>query len=124
MDTWVNVSPIARRNLLNRPIWKPRENIRSQYLRLPYGDQGLFVRAQAFREIGGFAEIPLMEDFDLVRRLRRHGRIEIAPAPALTSARRWLRLGPWRTTLINQGAVAAYRLGVSPERIAKCYYRD
>ena len=82
------------------------------------------MRAETFREIGGFAEIPLMEDFDLVRRLRRRGRIEIAPAPALTSARRWLWLGPWRTTLINQLAIAAYRLGVSPGRIAKCYYRD
>lgn len=93
-------------------------NWRSRVLGLPYGDQGIFVTREAFEEVGGFPEIPVMEDFVFVRRLRRLGRIQIAPAAVLTSARRWSQRGVWRTTLLNQLTIAAYYLGVSPHRIA------
>lgn len=96
-------------------------NWRSQHLQMPYGDQALFFPAAVFRDAGGFPDLPIMEDFELVRRLRRRGRIEIVTAAALTSGRRWRRLGPWRTTWINQLTILGYFLGVSPARLA-CWY--
>lgn len=95
--------------------------VRSRVLGLPYGDQGLFVRAETFREIGGYPEMPIMEDVELVRRLRRRGRIAMVDVAARTSARRWQRLGVWRTTLLNQVCLGAYFLGVSPGSIARWY---
>ncbi|MEE9296895.1 MAG: TIGR04283 family arsenosugar biosynthesis glycosyltransferase [Phycisphaerae bacterium] len=97
-------------------------NYRSRFLQMPYGDQAIFVKADAFRRVGGFPQLPVMEDYELVRRLRRLGRIEIAPAAVVTSARRWLTGGVWRTTLYNRVCVAAYRLGVHPDLIAR--WRD
>jgi hypothetical protein len=64
-----------------------------------------------------------MEDFELIRRLRRRGRIAIAPVPVLTSARRWENLGILRTTLINYAIPLAYYLGVSPSQLARWYRR-
>lgn len=92
---------------------------RSRVLGMPYGDQGLFLWTETFRRVGGFKEFPAMEDFELVRRLRRLGRVEIAACEVVTDARRWSRGGIWRTTLLNNACVAAYLLGVSPDRIAR-----
>jgi len=94
-------------------------NLRSRYRQLPYGDQGIFVAATTFYDLGGFANWPLMEDFDFCRRLRKHGRIQLAPASIETSARRWLTVGLWRTTLINQLCIAGFCLGIAPERLAR-----
>jgi hypothetical protein len=99
-------------------------NFRSRRLHMPYGDQGIFLRAATFRELGGFPDQPIMEDFELVRRLKRRGRIVHVPLPAATSARRWLHLGVLRTTVTNQLAIAAYLCGVSPHRIARWYQRQ
>lgn len=96
-------------------------NFRSRHLEAPYGDQALFLRADRFRTAGGFSDLPIMEDFEFVRRLRRWGRIAIIRAAAVTSGRRWERLGILRTTLINQTIILAYALGVSPERLARWY---
>ena len=93
--------------------------LRSRWLEFPYGDQAIFLRSETFWRVGGFPETPIMEDYELVRRLRRLGRIAIADAAVVTSARRWRRLGVWRTTLYNQLCIAAYWLRVSPERIAR-----
>jgi rSAM/selenodomain-associated transferase 2 len=93
-------------------------NWRSRRLGMPYGDQAIFVRAVTFRRAGGFPDVAAMEDFDLVRRLRKMGRVEIAPARVVTSARRWLCCGVWRTTVLNQLCVAAYLAGVPADRIA------
>ena len=98
-------------------------NKRSQWLRLPYGDQALFMRKDTFREAGGFPEMPIMEDYALVRRLARKGKIRIAHLSAETSGRRWQSIGPWRTMLYNQLIVAGYHLGVAPERLALFYGR-
>ena len=98
-------------------------NWRSRNLQMPYGDQALFLKTSLFREMGGFPDIPIMEDLEFVRRLRKRGGIVIAPVPAVTSARRWLALGLWRTTLINQCALAAYYAGVSLPSIAGWYHR-
>lgn len=98
-------------------------NIRSTRFQLPYGDQGLFLRRETFRRAGGFPRMPIMEDFMLVRRLQRLGRIAIAPSAAITSGDRWRRLGVWRTTLRNARIVALHELGVSPDRLARMYRR-
>ncbi|MDA2923784.1 TIGR04283 family arsenosugar biosynthesis glycosyltransferase [Acidobacteria bacterium AH-259-L09] len=99
-------------------------NWRSRRLQLPYGDQAIFLRADLFREIGGFPDLPIMEDFEFVRRLRSQGRVVIAPAAALTSARRWQKLGTLQTTLTNQAVVLAFCLGVDPSRLARWYRRN
>lgn len=97
---------------------------RSRVLEMPYGDQALFMTATRFAEVGGFPEIPLMEDYEMVCRLRRLGRIAIARARVLTSARRWQRLGLWRTTFVNQLVVAGHVLGVSSAGLARLYSSD
>lgn len=99
-------------------------NFRAKYLHLPYGDQAIFLRAKMFFKINGFQDIPIMEDFELIRRLRRRGRIVLAPASVTTSNRRWKSLGIWRTTLINQTAFVAYCLGISPTHIARWYNQE
>lgn len=96
-------------------------NVRSSMLRWPYGDQGLFLEKRVFNELGGFGDLPIMEDFDLVRRLRRRGRVVTVPDCVVTSARRWRRLGVLRTMLRNQGMVLGYWIGVPPERLARLY---
>ena len=98
-------------------------NLRSKYLQTPYGDQVIFVKTDLFKEIGGYPETPIMEDFDLVRRLARRGRIAIAPADARTSGRRWKKLGLLRTTLVNWIIVVAYSVGFSHETLARWYGR-
>lgn len=99
-------------------------NWRAEWLQMPYGDQGLFLRTETFRRVGGYLEIPIMEDFELVRRLRRIGCIRVLKAHARTSARRWKALGWWRTTMLNWMVVLGYGLGVSPLRLAQWYRRD
>lgn len=94
-------------------------NIRSYIRQMPYGDQAIFVTADVFHEVGGFQNLPIMEDYALIKRLRCIGRIEIAPAAVVTSARRWINHGVWRTTLLNQICIAAYRLGVPPAKITR-----
>lgn len=96
-------------------------NWRSRFLQTPYGDQAIFLSAKAFQALGGFQEIPLMEDFELVQRLKGIGKIAIAPAFAVTSGRRWQKFGVVKTTLINQLIILAYFLGVSPTRLARWY---
>jgi len=97
---------------------------RSRLLQLPYGDQAIFLTAATFRAVGGFPAIPIMEDFELVRRLRSRGRVAIAPATVLTSSRRWKKLGIWRTTVINQLTIAAYLLKLPLTRLAHWYRKS
>ena len=92
--------------------------LRCRILQMPYGDQAIFVGSDAYRRTGGFAPLPAMEDFELMRRLRKLGHIRIAGATVLTSSRGWTSRGVWRTTLLNRLCITAYRLGVSAERIS------
>jgi rSAM/selenodomain-associated transferase 2 len=96
---------------------------RSQVCQMPYGDQGIFLKAKVFNEIGGFPDLPIMEDFELIRRLRQWGKISIIKQPVMTSARRWLQKGIFKTTLINQLMVLGYLSGVSPTRLMELYRR-
>jgi hypothetical protein len=96
-------------------------NIRSRYLRLPYGDQALFVRRSCFQAVRGFPEMPIAEDLFFVRLVSKQGRIAIAPAYAVTSGRRWKEVGLLRTTLINQFILAGFALRISPRTLARLY---
>ncbi len=92
--------------------------IRCRLFRLPYGDQGLFLRRNTFEALGGFRDLPIMEDFDFVRRAHSLGHIALADTSATTSARRWSTDGAARTTLVNQLCILAFLTGVPPQRIA------
>lgn len=98
-------------------------DVRSRLFSLPYGDQAIFLRADQFREIGGFSNLPIMEDFKFMRDLSQLGKIAIAPAAVLTSGRRWRKLGVLKTTLINQLIITGYFLGVPPATLARWYGR-
>jgi rSAM/selenodomain-associated transferase 2 len=97
--------------------------MRCRVFRLPYGDQAIFIRRDAFSKLGGYQNIPLMEDVDLVRRMKRLGRVALLGKKAVTSGRRWINKGLVRTAAINQMTMLLYRLGVSPHRLARRYYR-
>ncbi len=96
---------------------------RSTVLQTPYGDQALFVRREEFERVGGFPEIPIMEDFALVRKLGKLGRITTVPDAVLTSSRRWEELGIWRATAINQVMLAGFILRVPHEYLERLYRR-
>jgi rSAM/selenodomain-associated transferase 2 len=98
-------------------------NLRAEKLHLPYGDQAIFVPAKLFKKLGGYREIPLLEDVDLVRRLRRFGRIAVIPIPVISSSRRWEKVGVWKTTWINQLILTGFLLGIPPRILARWYYR-
>jgi len=107
--------------------WKLRmietvANWRSRFPGFPYGDQALFMRADVFRSVGGFPEQPIMEDFEIVHRLRRKGNIALTETQVTTSARRWERLGPLRSMILNQVIVGAYLAGIDHERLANLYF--
>lgn len=99
-------------------------NWRSRYLNMPYGDQAIFMFSNVFRQIGGFPNLPIMEDFELIRRLRKKGDVVTIFEPVVTSPRRWLNHGILRTTLINQLIVLCYYMGISPDTIARLYRRS
>jgi rSAM/selenodomain-associated transferase 2 len=95
--------------------------LRCRLFRLPYGDQGLFARRAAYEAIGGFRPLPLMEDVDFVRRLRRAGPLAFPGVRAFTSARRFERRGAAATSLGNLGLLALYAAGCDPGRLARLY---
>lgn len=94
-------------------------HLRCSLFKTAYGDQAYFLRADTFHALGGFADIPLLEDVDIIRRARSLGRIQILREPAVTSSRRWTRAGVVRMTVINQICLIAYALGVAPHRLAE-----
>lgn len=95
--------------------------LRCRLLRLPFGDQGIFVRRETYAASGGFPPFPLMEDVAFVRRLSRLGRLAFPRARAITSARRWERAGVVSTTLRNWGLLGLYAVGLPPKRLARLY---
>ena len=87
------------------------------------GDQAIFVRAETFRSVGGYPEIPLMEDVELSRRLRRAGKTVLLPLRVETSGRRWEAWGPLRAVLFMWRLRIGYLLGKTPSRCAEAYRR-
>jgi rSAM/selenodomain-associated transferase 2 len=93
-------------------------NLRTRMTKCPWGDQAQFLARDAFLRMGGFRELPIMEDYELAIRLKP---ATILPLHVITSGRRFLEKGVWRTAAINWRVIAAYRLGVEPETLAKMY---
>ncbi len=93
--------------------------VRYRLTRHYYGDQGIFVRAGAFRRMGGYRDLALLEDLDLTRRLKREGRTVLIRAPLRTSGRRFIARGPWRTFCFIVWLLLLETLGLDPQRYAE-----
>jgi hypothetical protein len=106
----------ARYRVVEAAVW-----LRCALLKLPYGDQGLVVRRTALGSRGVFGDVPILEDVDLVRRLRREGRLAFLPVRAVTSPRCWEERGFWRTTLVNWYVMMLHALGTPRERLGRIY---
>lgn len=96
-------------------------NMRSRWLGMVYGDQGIFLPRRLFLACGGYADVPIMEDFMLVRSLKKKGRIGLARGAVHSDGRRWERRGVVFTTLLNQIIILGFALGLSPYFLAKVY---
>jgi len=108
-----------------RRIFKITESyvfLRTRLTKIPFGDQAIFIRRDFFDEIGGYRDLPLMEDVDLMQRIRkRGGRICIIPEKVRTSPRRYEQEGIMFTTIRNAMLQLLYALGVPPERLVRWY---
>jgi len=111
----------SRRPLLRAVAWLM--NRRSRLTGISTGDQGIFVRRAAFDALGGYPDIPLMEDVELTRRLKRCGRLAALSLRVTTSARKWEDEGVVRTIVLMWTLRLLYALGVSPARLHRRYYR-
>ena len=98
-------------------------NYRSRATRVATGDQALFVRREVFERMGGFPDIPLMEDIAFCRQLKRFGDIACLRSRVVTSARRWEVDGVWRTIFRMWTLKSLYLAGVAPARL-KDFYAD
>ena len=96
-------------------------NLRTALSRIPYGDQGIFVRKKVFDRMGGFQDLPFMEELDFFRRLKKEGKVSLLRERIRTSPRRWYREGILKVTLRNQVFLALYYFGVSPHRLVRWY---
>lgn len=97
-------------------------NLRAVLTQIPYGDQGHFFKASLFNELGGYAPLPIMEDVEIMKRLKKQGKnITLLDASMSTSARRWEKEGIFYTTFRNRVLSFLYALGVSAQRL-KAYY--
>ncbi|MCC7241523.1 MAG: TIGR04283 family arsenosugar biosynthesis glycosyltransferase [Acidobacteria bacterium] len=100
--------------------WLWLADLRSRYARLPYGDQAVFVRREVFDRLGGFAPLPLFEDVEFARRLRRAGRLRILPAAVRVSGRRFM-VRPYASGVLMNLLPALFRLGVPATTLARLY---
>jgi rSAM/selenodomain-associated transferase 2 len=96
-------------------------NLRSRFLKIPYGDQALFMRTKNYFRAGGFRDLPIMEDVDLVRRLNGISQFKLAPGKVRTSARRWEKERLIFTTLRNYSLMIRYFFGVKPRNLLRHY---
>jgi rSAM/selenodomain-associated transferase 2 len=106
------------------PVWSLRaitliNRARYRLTRNYYGDQGQFVRAAVFQALGGFRDLRLMEDLDFAQRLKRRGRSVLIRTPLVTSGRRFLARGPWRTFFLIVWLLARWTLHLDTERYAE-----
>jgi rSAM/selenodomain-associated transferase 2 len=96
-------------------------NVRSRLTRISTGDQAIFVRRHVFERLGGFSDIPIMEDIEFSRRLKRLGPTVALQERVITSFRRWEQLGPLRTILLMWILRFLYWIGVSPRQLQRFY---
>jgi rSAM/selenodomain-associated transferase 2 len=95
--------------------------IRSKIFSLPYGDQGFFVRREIFQKIGGYAEIPLMEDVEFMAQVRGEGQFQMLSTPIEISPRRWDSEGVLKRTALNWWIVLSYKAGKPAEKLIRLY---
>lgn len=112
---------------IDDPAWQARVIERAvarrvRWFGLPYGDQGLLIHRDLYAAIGGYPDLPLMEDVDIMRRLGRR-RLAVLDGEARTSASRWRGRGWIGQTMLNLTCISLYRLGVPVDRIARLYDR-
>lgn len=141
-DTRISAESLSRlqKALSERPLWGRFDvrlsgpglalrligamiSLRSRLSGIASGDQGIFVAHQHFDALGGYAQIPLMEDLQLCRRLKTLARPRCLRPPLSTSSRRWEQNGIWRTVLLMWCLRLAYYCGASPEKLARQYRR-
>lgn len=104
-------------------IYEFNVGLRNRLLRLPYGDQGFFIRRAIWDRGYHFADQPLLEDVEWWQRLQRERAVRILPWPLITSARRFQQRGYIKSAIRNLWTLTRYKLGVSPVKLAKEYYR-
>jgi len=115
---------------IDNPKWQYRlieyfASLRYRKTKIPFGDQAIFINRDYFKEIGGYREIPLMEDVELMRRIKENdGNIHIIPLKTKSSARNWEKDGIIYTTLRNWTIQILYSAGISPDRLVKYYYKE
>jgi len=113
----------TQRRSLRFIAWAAR--IRVRFTEIPYGDQAIFLRKDYFNAIGYYRDIPIMEDVELMVKIKRlGGKICIIKDPVRSSPRKWLQEGIFYTTFRNHIIRILYSLGVSPDRLVKLYYKD
>ncbi len=113
----------AFEHLFAEPVWSLRaitwiNRVRYRLTRNYYGDQGVFVRAAVFRALGGYRDLALMEDLDFTQRLKRRGESVLITTPLVTSGRRFLARGPWRTFFFIVWLLARWTLRLDTQRYA------
>jgi len=96
-------------------------NLRSRWTGIATGDQAIFVRRSLFEQLGGYSDLPIMEDVDFSQRLKRTGRLSALRSKVITSYRRWETRGPLRTMLLMWVLRFLYWIGISPHRITRLY---
>ena len=97
-------------------------SVRSRLTRIPYGDQAIFIRHDYFHQLGGFRNIPIMEDVDLMQRIkRRKDKIHIVKQRVMTSPRRWQQEGMIRCTVRNWALITLYLVGIKPKKLIHFY---
>ena len=99
------------------------DNLRARWLRLPYGDQGIFVRRAVFEQLGGYADAPILEDLMLARTLKRRGAPRVLSFVLKTDARRWIRDGVMRTTATNWRVLWKFFVRGAPIEEIGAFYR-
>jgi len=96
-------------------------NLRSRWTGIATGDQAIFVRRSVFDQLGGYSDLPIMEDVDFTRRLKRTGLVTALQSKVTTSYRRWDSRGPLRTILLMWILRFLYWIGISPQRLTRLY---
>lgn len=96
-------------------------NRRASGWNLPFGDQGIFCRREAYERSGGFRDLPICDDLDFVLRLRRAGRFVVRPEKTWTSPRRYVEAGIIRQVLRTWRVMLGYFAGVAPEKLTRWY---
>lgn len=99
-------------------------NLRAKIGGLYFGDQGIFIKREVFEKLGGFKEVPLMEDWDMAMRLKKQGKMKMIETKIGTSARKFKSEGQLKTLLFMHKIKLLYKFGVSEHKLRDMYYKS